>query len=158
MSSGARCWLVAISFVRIFALRFAAPRSAPSHATSPMSRAVASRAHPVSSEAARSEATTDTHAAWRCETQDVAREEAAGASLDEIAPRAAFLERRVGLVSGERPSRCATHAARSPWPPSVSRWDDALTIELSSTGFANSRIRARPHVHPRSPGSRPSLW
>ena len=33
----------------------------------------------------------------------------------------------------------------------------ALAIELSSTGFANSRIRAPLHVHPRSPGSRPSL-
>ena len=34
---------------------------------------------------------------------------------------------------------------------------DALAIELSSTVFANSRIRAPPHVHPRSPGSRPSF-
>ena len=33
----------------------------------------------------------------------------------------------------------------------------ALAIELSSTGFVNSRIRALPHVHPRSPGSRPSF-
>ena len=34
----------------------------------------------------------------------------------------------------------------------------ALAIELSTPGFANSRIRAPPHVHPRSPGSRPILW
>ena len=35
----------------------------------------------------------------------------------------------------------------------------ALVIEeLSSTGFANSRMRTPLHVHPRSPGSRPSLW
>ena len=33
----------------------------------------------------------------------------------------------------------------------------ALTIELSTPGFSNSRIRARPHVYPRSPGPRPSL-
>ena len=32
----------------------------------------------------------------------------------------------------------------------------ALAMELSTPGFANSRIRALPHVHPRSPGSRPS--
>ena len=29
---------------------------------------------------------------------------------------------------------------------------NALEIELSSTGFANLRFRAPPHVHPRSPG------
>ena len=32
-----------------------------------------------------------------------------------------------------------------------------LAIKLSSTGFANSRIRAPSHVQPRSPGSRHSL-
>ena len=31
-------------------------------------------------------------------------------------------------------------------------------MELSTPGFANSRIRAPPHVHPRSPGSRHGLW
>ena len=31
-------------------------------------------------------------------------------------------------------------------------------MELSTPGFANSRIRAPPHVKPRSPGSRPGLW
>ena len=32
----------------------------------------------------------------------------------------------------------------------------ALPIEQSTPGFSNSRIRALPHVHLRSPGSRPS--
>ena len=35
--------------------------------------------------------------------------------------------------------------------------EPALTIEFSTPGFANSRIRAPLHVHPRSPGSRTSL-
>ena len=34
----------------------------------------------------------------------------------------------------------------------------ALAIELSSAGFANSRIRAPLHVHLRSPGPHPSSW
>ena len=33
----------------------------------------------------------------------------------------------------------------------------ALAIELVWSGIANSRIRAPPHVHLRSQGSRPSL-
>ena len=32
----------------------------------------------------------------------------------------------------------------------------ALPIEKSTPGFANSRVRAPPHVHPRGLGSRPS--
>ena len=32
----------------------------------------------------------------------------------------------------------------------------ALPIEQSTPGFANSRVRALPHVHPRGLGSRPS--
>ena len=32
----------------------------------------------------------------------------------------------------------------------------ALPIEQSTPGFANSRVRAPPHVHPRGLGSRPS--
>ena len=42
-------------------------------------------------------------------------------------------------------------------PPEVF-FSRALEMELSTPGFSNSRIRARTHVHTRSPGSRPSLW
>ena len=34
----------------------------------------------------------------------------------------------------------------------------ALPIEQSTPGFANSRVRAPPHVHPRGLGSRPSSF
>ena len=39
-------------------------------------------------------------------------------------------------------------------PPTEAR--GALPIEQSTPGFANSRVRAPPHVHPRGLGSRPS--
>ena len=42
--------------------------------------------------------------------------------------------------------RCATQPEKS-----------ALPIEQSTPGFANSRVRALPHVHPRGLGSRPSF-
>ena len=41
-------------------------------------------------------------------------------------------------------------------PPAPGWVLGALAIGPSTPGFSNSRIRAPPHVHPRSPGSRPS--
>ena len=50
-----------------------------------------------------------------------------------------------------------THAPH-PTPPRrpVGCVCSSLPIEQSTPGFSNSRIRALPHVHLRSPGSRPS--
>ena len=41
------------------------------------------------------------------------------------------------------------------WPPPLGP-KHAPPIEQSTPGFANSRVRALPHVHPRGLGSRPS--
>ena len=49
----------------------------------------------------------------------------------------------------------ASAAQRSAWRSEESRPSGAPPIEHSTPGFANSRVRAPPHVYPRGLGSRP---
>ena len=71
-------------------------------------------------------------------------------------------EQRTKPNTARHLSACA-RSARGGWWEEPDRssgwllWEKSLVPPDATPGFANSRIRAPPHVHPRSPGSLPSF-